>query len=157
MIELVYLDTSACMKLYLNEIGSSWLQSYILGKQVCLSQLVVVEIATTLGRQYREGKFTKRQAGFKYAQIIKAIGGYTIYALGDDKELKRAAGFAFNLPVTMRIRALDAIHLAAALAAKQDADNLTPPVNFTFVSADRQLLAVAAGLGMATENPESHP
>jgi uncharacterized protein len=156
-MDVLYLDTSAFLKLYIAEIGSKWIRNLILGRQVCISELIVVEAATSLGRRYREGNYTKQEAARIYALISNQSSGYKIYPLGEDKELKRAATFAFNLPITMRIRALDAIHLAAALSAKQDADAMTPPANFTFVSADRQLLTVATGLGMASENPESHP
>ncbi len=40
---LLYLDTSAFMKLYLPEKGSNWLQSYILNNQIVISELILVE------------------------------------------------------------------------------------------------------------------
>lgn len=45
---LVFLETSAFLKLYLVEKGSSWLKSFISGNQVVLSQLTLAESATTL-------------------------------------------------------------------------------------------------------------
>jgi hypothetical protein len=51
---------------------------------------------------------------------------------------------------------LDAIHLQAAqtVATRAVRDGFSPPL---FVSADTRLLAAAAALGFATENPLNHP
>jgi predicted nucleic acid-binding protein len=157
LIDIIYLDTSAYMRLFRTEPGSAWLRTFIAGKHLYSSELLRLEAATTLGRLYREGFYTKERAAEIYHDIFEDLKVYRLIPLGNLKRIQRAVSFAFNLPVTMRIRALDAIHLAAALSAKEDANNLTPPASFTFVSADRQLLNVAAGLGMATENPESYP
>ena len=63
----------------------------------------------------------------------------------------------FNLPISLRIRALDSIHLEAASVTFEATNSLTPPEPFLFVSSDRQLLQVAQGQGFTAENPEDHP
>lgn len=63
----------------------------------------------------------------------------------------------FRIPVVLRIRSLDSIHLTAAQVAMEQAQSLTPPVTLVFVSSDAQLLRVAQAQGFTTENPEAHP
>lgn len=55
---IVYLDTSAFLKLYIPERGSSWLQNFTLNKEIVISQLVMFESSNSLARRYREGTFT---------------------------------------------------------------------------------------------------
>ena len=54
------------------------------------------------------------------------------------------------------LRAYDAVQLACALRARDDATaiGVTPPI---FVCADNTLLAAAAAEGLAGENPHAHP
>lgn len=66
---LVFLDTSALIKLYLPEIGSSWLQQLVSGNQVVISELVLYECATLLRRRHLEGSLTLTQAAALYTQI----------------------------------------------------------------------------------------
>ena len=61
---------------------------------------------------------------------------------------------AFSLPSNLRLRALDAIQLAAANIIREAANSQSPPEPFTFISSDKQLLQVAQSQGLATQNPE---
>jgi hypothetical protein len=72
----------------------------------------------------------------------------------DRWSLVRAAHLTARSPLPLRT--LDAVHLQAAqtVAARAVRDGFSPPL---FVSADTRLLAAAAALGFATENPLNHP
>lgn len=63
---------------------------------------------------------------------------------------------ACELCTRQRLRAYDAVQLACALSVRDDARQRNAPLP-QFVSADRQLLAIADSEGMMTENPENYP
>ncbi len=63
--------------------------------------------------------------------------------------------YAMSLAETYALRGYDAVQLAAALAVNAlCTENDLPPL--IFVSADGELNAVAAGIGLAIENPNNH-
>lgn len=154
---LVFLDTSSLLKLYVPEIGTTWLKTLVTSNQVVISELALFESATALRRRYLEGTYTREQASDLYAQLNKDSVSYEIIPLGGELQLNRVVDMAFTLAVGLRIRALDAIHLAAANHALDASNNQVPPVPFTFVCSDLQLLRVAQALGFPTENPEDYP
>jgi predicted nucleic acid-binding protein len=154
---IAFLDTSAFLKLYLAEKGSTWLKTFVTYKQIVISQLVLIECATTLGRLYRDGVYTKRLASFEYSKISRERSKYEIIQLGSDEQVNKVVSMAFNISPTLRIRALDSIHLATAKIALDAANRLVPPEPFVFLSSDVQLLKVAQAQGFVTENPEAYP
>ncbi len=156
-MDYIFLDTNAFMKLYLNEKGSNWLRTFVVGKQIFVSQLVLIESATTLGRLYREGRYTRNQADSLYAQIFQERLKYGLIPIGSARQIERVAFLAFNLPTTLRLRALDGLHLVAAEIVQTKAKKENPPAAFTFLSSDQQLLKVAQTQGFLIENPEDYP
>jgi uncharacterized protein len=154
---MLFLDTSALIKIYLPEIGSTWIQNFVMGNQIVISELALYECSTLLRRRYQEGFYTRQQSASIYAQIRLDTKSFSIIPLRSDRQLPRVIIMSFNLPNQFRLRALDAIHLAAAQIANEAAGRATPPEPFTFVSSDRQLLQVAQTQGFNIENPETHP
>ncbi len=152
----VFLDTSALIKLYLAEVGSSWLQNYIAGKQIVISELALFEATTVLRRRYAEAEFTRDVALAFLTNIITDSRTYEVVPLGGEQQLTRLSDLGFNLNRALRLRALDGLHLVAAVIALEVANALTPPEVLTFVSADAQLLNVAQSQGFTVENPENH-
>lgn len=152
----VFLETSAFLKLYRPEKGSVWLQSYISGKRLVISQLVFAETTTALGRLYREGIYTKKQATKLYARIINERSQYEVILLGAERQINNIASLAFNLPTTTRLRALDGFHIAVAAIYCNDVITPNPTSTLTFLSSDAQLLRVAQAQGFLTENPEDY-
>ncbi len=106
---VIFLDTSAFLKLYVAEVGSTWLKNYVTGKQLVISELTLIESATGLRRRYLEGIFTKRQASAIYAQIRRDRTTYELVLLGEERQVNRSISLAFNLPAPLRLRALDNI------------------------------------------------
>lgn len=156
-MSLLFLDTSALLKLYLPETGSSWLSSYIPGHNIVISELALYESATVLRRRYLEGTLTLLQASTLHVRLQRDSLAYITIPLGTDKQLERIVNFAFKLAAPLRLRALDAIQLAAAEIATELIQTQTPLEQFIFISSDRQLLQVAQAQNYLTENPEDHP
>jgi predicted nucleic acid-binding protein len=155
-MEYLFLDTNAFLKLYLNEKGSNWIRTYVADKSLFVSQLVFIESATSLGRLYREGKYTRDQADSIYAQIRKERPKFGVVPLGAIRQTERVAFLAFNLPNDLRLRALDALHLVAAEIVLNRAKKEESSPTLTLVSSDVQLLKVAQAQGFVTENPEDY-
>src|SRR5690242_15948762 len=109
-MSLLFLDTSALIKIYLPEVGSTWLRNFVTGEQIVISELALYECATLLRRRYLEGFFTRPQAASLYARISQDSQHFTIITLRTERQLARVITMSFNLPAPLRLRALDAIH-----------------------------------------------
>jgi predicted nucleic acid-binding protein len=156
-MSLAFLDTSALMKLYIAEIGSNWLKTFVQQNRVGISELTFYEAATVLRRRTLEGTITDLQALAIYATLQNDSTNYDVLELRANDQLRRVLGLAFNPLGNLRLRALDAIQIAAAQIMSETVSQMNPPIPFVFVSADAQLLRVAQHLGLATDNPENHP
>lgn len=150
-----YLDTSALVKRYIDELGSDWLRA-MLGAQplptIVIVHLVIVEVTSALTRRMREGalslvNYTRVQDAFRSDclheyEIVTAVGDIIDQA---------------NLLLERHpLRAYDAVHLATAIVANQQllANNLAP---LTFLSADDHLNDAAYAEGLMVDNPSHHP
>ena len=153
----VFLDTSAFLKLHVDEKGSDWIRTFVSNKTVVISELTFYESITALRRRYLNGVISRKQPSSIYAKIYNSRTTYDLVHIGDDKQLEKVAAVSFNLPANLRIRALDAIQLTSASIAKQRLIASDPDTSFVFVSSDVQLLRVAQAQSFATENPEDHP
>jgi predicted nucleic acid-binding protein len=156
-VAILFLDTSAFLKLYVAEKGSNWLKTFASGNQLVISELTFYESATALRRRYLDGIFTRQEASKLYSQIYHDRFNYDIIAIGSDRQLNRVVSLSFNLPPNLRLRALDSLQLTAAIINQMRASNQQPHDIVTFVSSDQQLLKVAQAQGFAIENPEDHP
>jgi predicted nucleic acid-binding protein len=120
---------------------------------VALSQLAIPEVGMALTRTSREAILTEEQARTAWKKFRRDIRRFRIIPLSR-QSLVAAAMSAARLSIP--IRTLDAIQLEGAVEARDRARRArdSEPV---FVSADTRLLAAAAALGFATENPLDHP
>lgn len=156
-MEIAFLDTSALLKLFFTEIGSSWLVNFVKTRQVAVSELVLFEATVSIRRKLVSGMLTKSEAYAAINKINNASGAYAIVPLGGKTLLDGVEDVIFKLHDTLVIRSLDAIHLASAVQVFDSANAATPPEPFVFVSSDAQLLRVAQAQKLPTENPEDHP
>jgi predicted nucleic acid-binding protein len=150
-----FLDTSALIKRYVDEVGSDWVQTTLSvqpSPSIIVVHLAIVEVTSALMRRVREGTLTPAE----YAQVQNAFRSdclreYEIVtAVGD--VIDQANCLLENHP----LRAYDAVHLAAAEIANQRlvANNLAPLI---FISADHRLNDAASTEGLAVDNPNHHP
>ena len=121
-MSLVYLDSSALVKLIVREPESGALAEFLRGHSERVSSaLSLTEVLRALGR-----------AGFGVAERRRAREILTRVALVDVDRRTLAAAAALDPPA---LRTLDAIHLATALTLREDLAAL--------VTYDRRLAAAA--------------
>jgi len=146
-----FIDTSALAKRYIPEIGSAWINSWIVpqvNNEIIISALATVEMYSLLARREREGTITLSQRQVMQNDFQFHVQEEYLLIDLDDHVLNRARG----LLLKHTLRTLDAIQLACALEAAR-LFNIQP----TFISADTRLLTAAAAEGLSTDDPNAHP
>ncbi len=129
---MIYLDSSALVKLAVTEPESAGLLSWL------AAQPNLVRVASTLIRvEVPRAVWRAEPSALPESYLV--IRRTTEIELSDEV-LSKAAGVK---PVTLR--AIDAIHLASALVLRRE---LT-----AFVSYDKRLLAAAKDAGLPTASP----
>ena len=149
-----YFDSSALVKRYVNEIGSPWVCGLFdpsLGHEAFIAAITPVEIVAAIARRARGRTIAQVDAVAACAQFRADL--QTSYQV---VELTEAVlTHAMSLAETHVLRGYDAVQLAAALAVNAlCVENDLPPL--VFVSADGELNTVAAGMGLAIDNPNDH-
>ena len=151
---IYFLDSSALVKRYIVEVGSTWIQSIC--RQETQNTLVVaritwVEVLSAFARLQREKLLSPPDA-------VNAISAFRqdidtqYYQVDLDSAVMDLAG---RLAQQHPLRAYDSVQLASALRiliAMQGSTAL-PSI---FVSADVRLLQIAEREGFAVDNPNRH-
>ncbi len=133
---LFYADTSAIVKLVRDEPESRALRAFVEGAGLVSCELVIVEVPRAIRRAAVNAPQLPLDLMLTRAnEVFEAVG-----LLPLDRALLQAAG-ALDEPA---LRALDAIHIAAALALS--------PVD-GFLSYDERQAAAARLAGMRTMSP----
>jgi len=148
-----YLDTSAMLKRYVDEPGSSWLRTQIgLAASLVSSQLLIVEITSAFNRRVREGTLTPAEYR-RLRDIFRddCRNEYQMIALLDP-----VVDLACDLIERHPLRGYDAVHLATALIAHQSLRVRGLP-GLVFLCADDRLLGAATAEGLTADNPNNHP
>jgi predicted nucleic acid-binding protein len=129
----VYLDASALVKLFVPEPESDALNEALVGAEdVIVSDLALTEMASALGRRVREGRLP--QADARRLQRLAEKLAVACRRVELTPPIHRRAERLVLTSRKVPLRALDALHLAAAL----DADVAT------VVTFDPRLRAAAA-------------
>jgi len=149
-----YFDSSALVKRYLVETGTSWVQAWCddPDRTVAVAEVGLVEIAAAFGSKLRGGFIT--QTAYQNARIdLEADARIEYVLVAIDRSIVNEA---IELTARHPLRGYDAVHLACALRLNHAlvAQHLPPLV---FVCADNDLLKAAAAEGLATENPNDYP
>jgi len=143
---VTYLDTSALVKRFVLEAGSSKVQSLLADDEpVASATIAYAELYSGLTRRHREGVLSRLQYRLACRRVERDWMAVVKVELGAD-----ILASARELIQRHGLRAFDAIHLASALGLQAAANE---PV--TFVAADQRLLRAAVGERLATVNPES--
>ena len=149
---LLYLDTSALVKLYIEETGSERmveLASEDTGHDLATCAITQVEFHSAIDRRRRlrggdMGEDASERAGESFSDRFKT--SFFRYPV-DDQTLDLACVLVHR----HSLRAYDAVQLAACLILLR----LGARDDLTFISADRRLLDAARSEGLAVLNPES--
>lgn len=150
-----YLDTSALLKQYVDEVGSDWLRRALFTSKhkvvIVSTYLLVAEVISALNRRVREGAVTPRD----YTRLSgcfrdDCLDIYHLIAF-DDAIIDLACTLLERHP----LRAYDAVHLATASSINQRLVEAGEPA-LTFLSADDRLNDAAAAEGLMVDNPNDH-
>jgi predicted nucleic acid-binding protein len=150
-----FLDSSALIKRYIVEPGTTWVRSIIQrssGNTVIIAQITQIEIVSGASRRVREGTLTTRTAR-AVRLLIDRHARHEYVVIGLTPQVVRRAE---DLLTVHPLRTYDAVQLASALESNTRlvASGLSPLI---FVSADIRLLVAAATEGLMTEDPNTHP
>jgi predicted nucleic acid-binding protein len=143
-----FLDTSALVKLYHQELGSDVVEAWAATPSIRLwvSDLARIELHSVFSRKVREGELAEaalqrvlecfREDLLHRFQLVPLTPGL----------IERAIGFLIEHGQTHPLRTLDALQMASALVVES-------PV-LIFVTADKRLLATASQVFPRALNPE---
>jgi predicted nucleic acid-binding protein len=158
-VTLYYFDTSALVKYYIPEVGSSWVTELVNASgdqdtwahEMTMTELALVEVAAALARRCRIGDISIEERTRTLAQFSRDYPErYTVV------EMQRGTiELAMDLTQRHPLRAYDAIHLATALQLDQ-ALQAVSGTGLIFVSADGQLCRAAEAEGLKAENPNDY-
>ena len=141
----IYLDSSALMRRYdPREAGADSVRAICQprnGHDLVLVRITTVEIASAIGRKYREGQLDARARSQIWRAFISHIRDQ--YQVVDLNDIIYAR--AEEIVCTHAVRAADAVHLACAL---QTAASVTTP-DFQFWTADRRQARAVSAEGLA--------
>lgn len=139
-----FLDTSALVKRYSTETGSTWIHKLINDPdhRITISRLTETEISAALTRRLNlpTAKFVLNDFDQDITQFLNSI-----------EITNEIVDHAVQLARTQRLRGCDSLQLASALEIAK----IEPSA--VFVCSDIDLLTAAAAKGLQTENPELYP
>ena len=154
---MLYLDSSALVKLYVQEKGSGSLQSRVQNEDALFSSILTfAEIHAVFGRKVRQKAYSRADFLRASRQFIQhwQIGITRIDLDSDVVEGARLLLLKFPL------RGADAVHLATAIWVRsRQRSTLAGPGQreLTFAAADKRLLQAAEQNQFKVYNPEDHP
>lgn len=143
----VYLDTSALVKLYIEETGTARVLAAVdaaEGAQVIITDISRVESRSAIRRRERASDVSGTEANQILKQIERDVSSFFVVQPTSSALLEEALRLIDRYP----LRAYDAVQLAGCLVVR---DSLSGPV--TFVCADAQLCQAAEQEGLTTLNP----
>jgi predicted nucleic acid-binding protein len=151
-----YVDTSALVKRYLNEIGSQWIRQLFIGltsaRQIFIVTVTGVEMSSAFSRKFRLGDISQSV----YRQAMGQFEGDFRYRYSRIRVTHAVIRRAMDVAKQHPLRGYDAVQLAAALELKDRLQSISS-ANLTFLSADDALCQIAAREGLLTDNPNHHP
>jgi len=150
-----FLDSSALVKRYASETGTSWIFSLVrpaASNRLYLARITGVEVVSALTRRERGRRLSPAATAKAVARLERELfNKYVAVEISPALVL-----VAMRLAKTHALRGYDAVQLAAALEAHQlrASAGATP---LTLVSADDALNTAAIAEGLAVDNPKHHP
>ncbi len=139
---IAYIDSSLFLKLLFDEPGTSQAQMLWDSDPVLISsRLLRIEARATLARGKLDGRITQQKAKVVTKTFDDLWARLTVLEISE-----QVAESACEIAESTRLRSLDAIHLASAMAVSAD----------LFGSSDVQLCNAASDLGFAVFNPEAN-
>jgi predicted nucleic acid-binding protein len=132
-VSLAYFDTSALVKNYVREAGSSRVRGWLTRYEFLSSAITPVELQSAVRRRHRQREITQAN----YDSIISRIANDRSYWQLVEL-VPQLLSKAEELVKTENVRTLDAIHIASAIIIQESFSASLP-----FISADERQLASA--------------
>ena len=143
----VYLDTSALVKLYIEEEGTARVAALTAGRddvQVVILDITLIESRSAIRRRQRQGDVSGTEADLVLKQIEEDAAVSFLLQPSTSAVMEEAA----RLIDRHTLRAYDALQLAGCLVVRHSV-----PGPVTFVCADTQLCEAASLEAITTLNP----
>ena len=150
-----FLDTSALVKRYVHEIGSTWVEAVtdpVTGNAIYILWMTEVEVTSAITRRQRGGTLSATDAATALAQFRQDLAN----EYNSIEVTPALLTTAVALVETHGLRAYDAVQLAAATTLQAYRATLAL-TNLIFVSADHDLNTAAGAEGLSVEDPHTHP
>jgi predicted nucleic acid-binding protein len=149
-----FVDSSALVKRYIRETGTAWVRGVTRRRastDILIALITAVEVTSAIARR-RGGTLSAARASSLLSRFRKHLAGRYF----PSQITPALVSDAMKLANKHRLRAYDAVQLAAALDVYRDwsANRLGA---FVFVSADRNLNAAATAEGLTVDDPNLHP
>lgn len=150
-----YLDSSAVVKRYADEAGSTWVRQITeanASHTIMLAEVTLAEVAAALAAKHRmPNGITQEQRDRILSRFLQDCAEHFSLLPVDRVVIDRAV----ELTQRYRLRGYDAVQLATALVSNEtlQGQNLAP---LLFVAADNNLLTAATTERFVTENPLNH-
>jgi predicted nucleic acid-binding protein len=143
---VIYLDTSALIKRFVNEKGSALVQSIVHRRgTIATAKIAYAEIFAGLTRKLREGRVSRSEYDLTCRQFESDWQAYLRVELQDQILL-----LARDLIQRHPLRGFDAVHLASAVSLKSALSE-----EITFAAADERLLRAAQAEKLDALNVET--
>jgi len=148
-------DSSALVKYYAQEIGTSWMRSLVDAQpsnEIFTALVTGAEIVAAIKRRERMNLITASDAGAALAVFKNQFRSRFKAFRTSDTVVDRA----MNLAETHKLRGYDAIQLSSALLIEErmTSQGVGP---LTLISADGELNQAAQAEGLLTDDPNLHP
>lgn len=150
-----YLDSSALVKRYADEAGSTWIRQITDANAlhtILLAEITLAEVAAALAAKHRAPNgITQEQRDRILSRFLQDCEDHFLLLPVDRPVIDRAV----ELTQPHRLRGYDAVQLATALVTSEtlQSQNLPP---LLFVAADNDLLTAATTEQLPIENPLNH-
>jgi predicted nucleic acid-binding protein len=153
-VAVYYFDTSALVKRYLQEDGTTWVRGItdpVLVQEIYIVRVTGPEMVAAFFLKARRGEITDSEAAAASVKFeFDFKNQYRIVEV-----TVTVAERAMRLARQHSLRGYDSVQLAAALELRirRNREGSQP---FTFISADNRLNASAQTEGLGTDNPNLH-
>ena len=154
-MSLYFFDSSAVVKRYVSEIGTTWvinLHKPSAQNIIYVAQITGVEVVSAISRRLRGNNLTQKSADKAISRFKRDFTNkLRIIRLNDQVIVE-----AMQLSEKHFLRGYDAVQLAIALELEKrfTAQHFS---SITFISADNALNSAAQTEGLAVDNPNNHP
>jgi predicted nucleic acid-binding protein len=149
-----FFDSSALVKRYVNEQGSTWVDATTdpdSGAHVYVAAITGVEVIAALSRKRKGNMVSQQDASAAIVRFQQDFADeYRVIGIGD-AVITRSMGIA----EAHGLRGYDAVQLGAALETNERRVELgASPL--TLVTGDTELITAAIAEGLMTDNPNNY-